>query len=72
MSKILCFLKKITRNDSNWLGLLELKEGGGVDEGREGDVDHEHCPCSGGDLHLTRSIAAWPAQLTDTFPAHLY
>ena len=64
--------KCVTCNHSHLLWLLELKEGGCVDESAEGDVDHEHCPRPGGDFHLTRSVTTWLTQGTDTFPTHFF
>ena len=52
-------LRLVTSNHSHLLWLLELKEGGCIDECTEGNVDHEHCPRPGGDFHLTWSIATW-------------
>ena len=65
-------LKSVTSNNSQLLGFLKLKEGGCIDQGAEGDVDHEHGPRPGGDLHLAWAVAARLAQLTHTFPTHFY
>ena len=65
-------LRLVTCNNSHLIWLLELKEGGCVDESTECDIEHEDCPCSGGDFHLTRSIATWLTQGTDTLPTHFF